>query len=113
MYYQNYHLVSNYAINPPMVTESLTIRYRCKHCGHVLYEFKGVGQSYIGVPTPMEVAKLIGYICPSCKKALDIPSNFRDSIIVRISASGKRAQIRDLISNPTISSQGVKQLVPD
>lgn len=62
----------------------MPIRYRCKHCGYVLYEFKGVGQSYIGAPSPLEVIKLVGHICPSCKKILEIPrGNFKDYIVVR------------------------------
>ncbi|MEM0368566.1 MAG: hypothetical protein QW816_06455 [Desulfurococcaceae archaeon] len=62
----------------------MPIRYRCKHCGHVLYEFKGVGQSYIGAPSPLEVIKLVGHICPSCKRILELPrGNFKDYILIR------------------------------
>jgi rubredoxin len=62
----------------------MPIRYRCRHCGYVLYEFKGVGQSYIGAPSPLEVIKLVGHICPSCKRVLELPRNsFKDYIMIR------------------------------
>ncbi|MEM4717679.1 MAG: hypothetical protein QXE81_02830 [Desulfurococcaceae archaeon] len=62
----------------------MPVRYRCGICGHILYEFKGVGQNYIGVLTPEEVIKLVGYICPSCKKVLETPrKHFRDYIYIK------------------------------
>lgn len=51
----------------------MAIKYVCKRCGHVLYEFTKIGSS-IGLLTPLEVAKLHGYVCPSCKSPLEVPT---------------------------------------
>lgn len=62
----------------------MPVKFRCRHCGYVLYEFKGVGQNYVGVPTPLEVIKLVGYVCPNCKRVLEVPrSNFKEFIVVK------------------------------
>ncbi|ADI32324.1 hypothetical protein [Staphylothermus hellenicus] len=52
----------------------MPVRYVCKHCGYVLWEFKEVGQDYYGIPTPEEVIRVYGGICPKCKHDLSIPS---------------------------------------
>ncbi|MEM4487841.1 MAG: hypothetical protein QXK88_03435 [Desulfurococcaceae archaeon] len=91
----------------------MVIRYKCKHCGQVLYEFKGVGQSYIGVPTPIEVVKLIGYICPSCKKTLDNPSrNFKETIVVKTSIGHPQPQARKALPTPMMSHRDVVPPIP-
>ncbi|MEM0326814.1 MAG: hypothetical protein QW733_07280 [Desulfurococcaceae archaeon] len=61
------------------------IKYICGSCGHVIYEFKKVGSS-VGLLSPMEVAKLHGYVCPVCKSQLNVPStaNFRSHIQIRV-----------------------------
>jgi len=51
----------------------MPVRYRCSHCGNVIYEFKGVGQSYTGLISPREFVKLVGYHCPYCKAPLKEP----------------------------------------
>lgn len=62
----------------------MPIRYRCKYCGFVLYEFRGVGQSFMGVLTPSEVVKLVGHMCPNCKRVLETPrSSFKEFIGVK------------------------------
>lgn len=62
----------------------MPVRFRCSVCGHILYEFRGVGQSFMGVPTPDEVVKIVGYVCPSCKRVLEVPSRYhKDYIIIR------------------------------
>lgn len=67
-----------------LIGDAMPIRYRCSNCGNVLFEFRGVGQSYMGVPTPEEVVKLVGHICPSCKRELEIPSrHYKDYILIR------------------------------
>ncbi len=50
------------------------VRYVCKHCGYVLWEFKHVGQDYFGIPTPSEIMLATGGICPRCKRELSIPT---------------------------------------
>jgi len=63
----------------------MPIRYRCKSCGHVIYEFKRVGQDYTGVPTPHEIIRLTGGVCPACKRPLEAPNpeDYRSYIIVK------------------------------
>lgn len=62
----------------------MPVKYRCRHCGYILYEFKGVGQSYIGIPTPSEVIKLVGYVCPHCKRVLETPKgSFKEYVVVK------------------------------
>lgn len=42
----------------------------------------------MGVPTPEEVVKLVGYICPSCKRVLEVPSrHYKDYILIKSSAT--------------------------
>ncbi len=51
----------------------MPVRYICRHCGTVLWEFKHVGQDYYGLPTPTEVMNVYGGICPNCKRELRKP----------------------------------------
>ena len=54
-------------------------------CGHVIFEFKRVGQDFNGVPTPLEVFRLTGGICPACKRHLELlkPEEYRSYIVIR------------------------------
>jgi len=63
----------------------MPIKYRCKNCGFIIYEFKKVGQDFSGVPTPLEVIRITGGICPSCKKHLELPGveDYKTYIILR------------------------------
>lgn len=64
----------------------MPVKYVCRSCGHVIYEFDKVGSS-IGLLSPLEVAKLHGYVCPSCKSQLKAPTpgvNFREFVHVSI-----------------------------
>lgn len=81
----------------------MAIRYRCKRCGHVLYEFRGVGQNYIGIPTPDEIIKLVGYVCPSCKRILEPPSrNFKEYVIIRSSVETRIPTLVKPINQDTV-----------
>lgn len=51
----------------------MPVKYRCRHCGYVLWEFKHVGQDCYGLPTPTEVMNVYGGICPNCKRELRSP----------------------------------------
>jgi DNA-directed RNA polymerase subunit RPC12/RpoP len=63
---------------------NVPVRYRCRRCGSILYEFKGVGQSYAGLLTPVEVAKMYGYICPHCKSMLEASQmSVRGNIVIK------------------------------
>ncbi len=55
----------------------MVVRYVCKHCGYVIWEFKEVGQDYYGIPTPSEIMLVTGGVCPRCKHELSIP-NIKD-----------------------------------
>jgi len=64
----------------------MPVRYRCRNCGAVLYEFKRVGQDYIGVPTPREVAFMYHFTCPVCKSQLNWDTSnpdWREHIVVK------------------------------
>ncbi|GEM_PF-426267 len=54
--------------------EKMPVKYVCRNCGFVLWEFREVGQDYYGVPTPEEVIRVYGGICPRCKSDLRMPS---------------------------------------
>lgn len=70
----------------------MPIRYVCKHCGLVLWEFKEVGQDYYGLPTPEEIIRVYGGICPRCKADLTIPSMNDISIRLRREISYSRVE---------------------
>ncbi|MCC6011010.1 MAG: hypothetical protein LM556_01255 [Desulfurococcaceae archaeon] len=75
----------------------MPIRYICRSCGHVIYEFKKVGQDFTGVPTPLEVIRITGGICPACKRHLELPSpeEYRSYIILKphVSRSTKYSEL--------------------
>ncbi|MEZ0394358.1 MAG: hypothetical protein ABWK00_04880 [Desulfurococcaceae archaeon] len=52
----------------------MPIRYVCRRCGATIYEFKKVGQDCYGIPSPEEVYRLYGGICPYCKSTLTLPT---------------------------------------
>lgn len=85
----------------------MPITYRCKRCGHVLYEFREVGQSYIGVPTPLEVIKLVGHICPSCKRVLEVPGlNFKEYVFIKRHVVDRIREERSIFTKPMAPSLG-------
>jgi RNA polymerase subunit RPABC4/transcription elongation factor Spt4 len=71
----------------------MPIRYRCRNCGAVLYEFTRVGQDYMGVPTPREVAFMYFFTCPVCKSPLNPDTSnpdWREHIIIKPAEHSKR-----------------------
>ncbi len=52
----------------------MPVKYICRKCGYVLWEFKRVGQDCYGLPTPSEVIAFYGGICPNCKRELSKPT---------------------------------------
>lgn len=52
----------------------MPVRYICGNCGYILSVFYEVGQDYYGVPTPEEVYRIHGGICPRCKHDLNMPA---------------------------------------
>lgn len=64
----------------------MPVKYVCRSCGFVIYEFDKVGSS-IGLLSPLEVAKLHGYVCPACKSQLKVPMpgvNFREFVHIHV-----------------------------
>ena len=60
----------------------MPVRYKCKRCGYVLYEVESTrGLRGTGVLTPLQVIERYGYICPNCKRTLQLPK--REDIIVK------------------------------
>jgi ribosomal protein S27AE len=49
------------------------VKYVCKHCGYVIWEFKQVGQDYYGIPDPNEIMLVTGGFCPKCGHELHLP----------------------------------------
>jgi len=83
----------------------LPVRYRCSKCGYILYEFNGVGQSYMGLLTPSEVAKLVGHICPNCKSIINSSESIFSKVII------KQATPQALRESIRYSIHGLKQHV--
>jgi len=52
----------------------MVVVYKCKSCGYILFVFERVGQSSYGLPTPSELADMLGYHCPRCGRRLGSPS---------------------------------------
>jgi len=50
----------------------LPVIYKCRRCGHVLFEFLRVGQDSYGLPTPSELIAKIGDSCPKCGSRLRV-----------------------------------------
>ncbi len=59
----------------------MPVKYVCRYCGYVLWEFQRVGQDYFGVPTPDEIKRVHG-VCPGCKRELSEPH--LDDIVIKI-----------------------------
>ena len=62
----------------------MTIRYICKKCGFVLYEFKGIGDPR-GLLMPVQVIHMYGYVCPKCGRKLEfnVDEDWRGKVIVK------------------------------
>jgi len=69
----------------------MTIRYKCKNCGALLYECRE--PDYRGVLTPHEVAFMYNFACPVCKSPLNPDTrnpDWREHIVVKPAEHGKR-----------------------
>jgi DNA-directed RNA polymerase subunit RPC12/RpoP len=66
------------------------IVYKCRNCGAVLYEFKGV-QDSLGLLSPREVAVMYNFVCPKCKAPLnpDIGTDWKERIVVKPAKKSK------------------------
>lgn len=51
----------------------VSVIYKCKACGFILYRFERVGQDYYGIPTPSEIMNWYGGVCPRCNVKLSKP----------------------------------------
>ncbi|MEM4655196.1 MAG: hypothetical protein QXL34_06910 [Thermosphaera sp.] len=73
----------------------MPVRYICGNCGYILSVFYEVGQDYYGVPTPEEVYRIHGGICPRCKHDLTMPT-MRD---IRITSARKVEERKALLTS--------------
>ena len=64
----------------------MSVIYKCKACGFILYRFEHVGQDYYGIPTPSEIMNWYGGVCPRCNGKLGKPrvSDIRITPIQRV-----------------------------
>ncbi len=87
----------------------MPVKYVCRHCGYVLWEFNKVGQDYFGLPSPSEVINAHGGICPRCKHDLRRPS-LKD---IKISIARKREpSILETIINQRIMGTAQENIIP-
>lgn len=70
----------------------MPVRYVCKRCGHILWNFERVGQDYFGVPAPEDIIRIYG-VCPRCKCDLTIPSIDDITIKLRAEALADQATV--------------------
>jgi RNA polymerase subunit RPABC4/transcription elongation factor Spt4 len=76
----------------------MTIRYKCRNCGAILYEHNK--SDHCGLLTPREVALIHGCICPVCKAQLNPDTNnpdWREHIIIKQAEHSKRGKRRSSI----------------
>jgi hypothetical protein len=72
------------------------IRYRCRKCNCVLYEYEGIGD-YTGTLTPLEVALMLNFTCPNCKSKLNPfveNPDWREHIRIAQSKTTRKTQYR-------------------
>jgi len=59
----------------------MSVIYKCRRCGFILYRFEHVGQDYYGIPTPSEIMNWYGGVCPRCNAKLEKPASSNIVII--------------------------------
>ena len=66
---------------------SVPIRYICRRCGTILYEYTRVSEQYpCGAPSPDAVARIYNYVCPVCRAQLNpdtTNSDWREHLIIK------------------------------
>ncbi len=82
------------------------IRYKCKNCGYILYEYNGV-RDYRGLLTPLEVATMYAFICPNCGKKLN-PNihnpDYREHVVIKHSTSKTRRSLKKTLRQHAVNS---------
>jgi hypothetical protein len=72
---------------------SVPVRYRCKSCGFVLYEYTAReemgSERFMGLLTPLQVAAKYDFVCPRCGRALNTRPSREDIKVRPIKASGR------------------------
>ncbi len=72
------------------------IRYKCKNCGYILYEYNGA-RDYRGLLTPLSVCMLYSFTCPNCGRKLN-PNihnpDYREHIVIKHSTILKPRKTR-------------------
>jgi len=66
----------------------MPIKYVCKNCGYILYQFDHVGQDTLGVRTPSELKVIFAGECPRCGHPLGTPKV--EDINIRLNSNKPR-----------------------
>jgi hypothetical protein len=73
---------------------NMPVRYKCKSCGFVLYEYTSReemgNERYMGLLSPMQVAAKYDFTCPRCGRALNTRPG-KEDIKVRPVRAGSRS----------------------
>ncbi len=88
----------------------MPVRYVCRHCGYLLWEFKHVGQDCYGLPSPSEIIAFYGGICPRCKRELSKPT-LRD-ITITVKGASLPEQPRELYETIPGGNQQAPTSIP-
>jgi len=89
----------------------MPIRYICRRCGTILYEYTNVSEQYpCGAPSPHEVARIY-YVCPVCGRRLKSNTSnpdWREHIIIKQAEHSKRGKRRSSREHHIEASEEVK-----
>jgi RNA polymerase subunit RPABC4/transcription elongation factor Spt4 len=83
----------------------MTIRYKCRNCGAILYEHNK--SDHCGLLTPREVAYVHGCVCPVCKSPLNSDTSnpdWREHIIIKQAEHSKRGKRRSSRVKPQVTA---------
>jgi uncharacterized Zn finger protein (UPF0148 family) len=92
----------------------MPIRYICRKCGTILYEYTNVSEQYpCGAPSPNAVARIYNYVCPVCRAQLNpdtTNSDWREHLIIKPAKTSKRKKhVRNSrTEKPTSDLKGVR-----
>jgi tRNA(Ile2) C34 agmatinyltransferase TiaS len=90
----------------------MPIRYICRKCGAILYEYIGVSEQYpCGTLSPHTVARIYNYVCPVCGSRLKSNTrnpDWREHIIIKPASKPKRKKHRSSREHNIDASEEIK-----